>query len=90
VLERREVNYRGPDGKPRDMLVTKVEVTLMNRGSQPVEAFIREGVEPFGDNQWNVTESSSQTEKLAANSLQIKVQVPAGAKTTVTYTIETK
>jgi hypothetical protein len=67
-----------------------VEVTLTNRGSQPAEAYVREGVEPFGDNQWNVTESSAQAEKLAANSLQIKVQVAAGAKTTITYTVETK
>jgi hypothetical protein len=90
ILERREVSYRGPDGKQRDMLVTKVEVTLTNRASQAAEAFIREGVEPFGDNQWTVTESSAPSEKLAANSLQFKVNVPAGGKTTVTYTLETK
>jgi hypothetical protein len=90
ILERREVSYRGPDGRQRDMLVTKVEVTLTNRGSQAAEAFIREGVEPFSDNQWTVTESSAQSEKLAANSIQFKVNVPAGGKTTVTYALETK
>jgi hypothetical protein len=90
ILERREANYRGPDGKPRDMLVTKVEVTLTNQASRPAEAFIREGIESFGDNQWAVTESSAPSEKLAANSLQFKVQVPANGKATVTYTIETK
>jgi hypothetical protein len=72
------------------MLVTKVEVTLTNQASRPAEAFIREGIEPFGDNQWTVPESSAPSERLAANSLQFKVQIPASGKTTVMYTIETR
>jgi hypothetical protein len=90
VLERREVEYRTEDGRNRDRLITRVEVVLTNRGAAPAEAFVRESVEPNGENQWTVTESSAPSERLSANTLQFRVQVPARGSITVTYTVETK
>jgi hypothetical protein len=90
VLERRQVEYRSQDGNAHYKLVTRVEVVLTNRGARDAEAFVREGIEPFAENQWTILESSHPTERLAANSIQMKTQVPAGGKTTVTYTVETK
>ena len=90
VLERRQVEYRSQEGNTRYRLITSVEVTLSNRGTRAAEAFVREGVEQFADNQWTVTTSSAPHERLGANSLQFKVQVPAGGQSVVTYTVETK
>jgi len=90
VLERRQIEYRSQEGNTRYRLTTSVEVVLTNRGSLAAEAFVREGVEQFADNQWTVASSSAPHERLAANSLQFKVQVPAGGQTTITYTVETK
>lgn len=90
VLERREVEYRTEDGRDRDRLITRVEVVLTNRGAAPAEAFVRESVEPNGENQWEIKESSATPERLSANTLQFRVRVPARGSTTVTYTVETK
>ena len=90
VLERRQIEYRSQENNTRYKIVTKIEVVLTNRGALEAEAFVREGVEPFGDNQWTMLESSAPAERLAANTFQMKVRVPAGGKTTVTYTVETK
>jgi hypothetical protein len=90
VLERRQIEYRSPEGNTRYRVVTRVEVVLINRGALDTEAFVREGVEPFGDNQWTIIEPSSPAERLAANTFQMRARVPAGGKTTLTYTVETK
>lgn len=90
VLERRQVEYRSQEGNTRYKLITRIEVVLSNRGARAAEAFVREGVEQFADNQWAVLESSAPHERLAANSLQFRVEVPAGGQTVVTYTVETK
>lgn len=90
ILERRQVEYNNPQDRRREKLMTRVEVVLTNRGPLAVEAYVRDGVEPFAENQWTVVESSATAEKLGANSVQFKVQVPAGGKTAVTYTLETK
>ncbi|MBC7932171.1 MAG: hypothetical protein H7Z38_16555 [Rubrivivax sp.] len=90
VLERRQIEYKNQEGNSRYKLITRIEVVLTNRGARASEAFVREGLEPFAENQWTILESSHTTERLAANSIQMKVQVPAGGKTTVTYTVETK
>lgn len=90
VLERRQVEYRGQDGDTHQKLVTRIEVVLTNRGALEAEAFVREGVEPFGDNQWTVNDPSAPAERLAADAFQMRVRVPTGGKTTVTYTVETK
>ncbi|HEX8652269.1 MAG TPA: hypothetical protein VF708_15615 [Pyrinomonadaceae bacterium] len=89
VLERRVVNYRDQENNSHDKLVTRIEVVLINRGSQPAEAFVREGIERYDDNQWKIIESAPATsETLAANTVQFKVTVPANGKTTLTYTVE--
>lgn len=90
VLERRQVEYRSQEGSTRYKIITKIEVVLTNRGTLEAEALVREGVEPFGDNQWTLIEASAQPERLAANTFQMKVRVPAAGKTTVTYTVETQ
>lgn len=90
VLERRQVEYRSEEGNTRYRLQTRAEVVLTNRGPREAEAFVREGVEQFADNQWKVLESSAPHERLGANSLQFRVKVPAGGQTTVTYTVETR
>ncbi|HEV7587624.1 MAG TPA: hypothetical protein VGO40_05800, partial [Longimicrobium sp.] len=59
-------------------------------GSQPAEAFVREAVEPNGENQWTIVESSVPAQRLSAHTFQMTVQVPARGSTTVTYTLETK
>ena len=90
VLERRQVEYRSPEGNTRYKIVTRVEVVLTNRGAREAEAYVREGVEPHEDNQWTILESSATPERLAANNFQMRVRVPAGGTTAVTYTVETK
>lgn len=90
ILERRQVEYKNQDGNTRDKIVTRIEVVLTNRGALEAEAFVREGVEPHGDNQWTVLESSAPAERLGANTFQMKVRVPARGATTVTYAVETK
>lgn len=88
VLERRVVNYRDKDNNSHDKLVTRVEIVLSNRGTQAAEAFVREGVERYDDNQWKIVESTEQGERLAANTVQFKLNVPAGGKATLIYTVE--
>ncbi|MBA3240898.1 MAG: hypothetical protein H0T60_06695 [Acidobacteria bacterium] len=90
ILERRSSQYKDAADYSRDKLTTKVEIVLTNRGSRAVEALVREGIEPANENRWTILESSSPVERLSANTFQIKVQVPAGGKTTVSYTVETK
>ena len=88
VLERRVVNYKNNNGINQDKLVTRVEVVLINRGSLPAEAFVREGIERYDDNQWKIVESTTPSEPLGANTVQFKVNVPAGGKTTIIYSVE--
>jgi hypothetical protein len=88
VLERRVANYRDQNNNNQDKLVTRVEVVLINRGSLPAEAFVREGIERYDDNKWKIVESTTPSEILGANTVQFKVEVPAGGKTTVVYTVE--
>ena len=89
VLERRDVTYfNKTNNRNQDKLVTKVEVVLSNRGTQPAEAFVREGIERAHENQWKIVESTTQNERLGANTVQFKVSVPAAGKVTVVYTVE--
>jgi hypothetical protein len=89
VLERRAESYRRPDGSSDEKLITRVEIVLTNRGAREAEAFVRERVEPFDDNQWRVLESSATAEQLGANLVQFRLRVPAGGTQTLTYTVET-
>ncbi|MGA9995354.1 MAG: hypothetical protein WBP93_08070 [Pyrinomonadaceae bacterium] len=88
VLERRVVNYRDKNNENQDKLVTRVEIVLSNRGPKAMEAFVREGIERYDDNQWKITESSVESERLGANTVQFKLNVPANGKTTLVYTVE--
>jgi hypothetical protein len=88
VLERHVVNYRDKNDNGHDKLVTKIEVVLTNRGTQAAEAFVREGIERYDDNEWKIVESTNPSERLGANTVQFKVSVPAGGKTTIVYTVE--
>ena len=88
ILDRREVNYKDKNDDTQDKLVTKIEIELRNRGSQPAEAFVREGIERNDNNEWKVVESTTPHERLGANTVQFKVMVPAGGKTTIIYTVE--
>src|SRR2546423_11129083 len=54
VLERRQVEYRAVNGDTRTKLITTVEVVITNRGRLAAEAYIREGIEGFADNQWTI------------------------------------
>jgi len=88
VLERRVVNYRDKNDSGQEKLVTKIEVVLTNRGTQPAEAFVREGIERYETNQWKIVESTNPSEPLGANTIQFKASVSAGGKTTIVYTVE--
>jgi hypothetical protein len=90
VLERRQVEYKNEQGNTRYKIVTRVEIVLTNRGALEAEAFVREGVEPYNDTQWTIIEPSVPAERLSAGTFQMRVRVPAGGKTTVTYTVETR
>lgn len=88
VLERRVINYRDGENNSRDKLFTRIEVVISNRGALAAEAFVREGIERYDDNRWKVVESSVPAEPLGANTVQFKLSVPAGGKTTLIYTVE--
>jgi hypothetical protein len=90
IVERRQVEYRDERGNTRTKLITSIEIVITNRGPLAAEAYVREGIEPFADNQWTILTSSTQGERLGAGALQFKLQVPANGKTTLTYTVETK
>ena len=88
IVERKELRYEDKDGNSRERVVTKVEVTLTNRGALPATAWVREGIERHGENRWTLLERSHTDERIGANSTQFKVDVPAKGTTTVTYTVE--
>ncbi len=90
VVDRSEVDMGSIIRGRSTKLVTTVEVVLTNRGKVAAEAYVREGIENFGDNKWEVIKTSNPSEKLGANTIQFKVMVPAGGKTTVSYTVESK
>lgn len=88
VLERRVVNYRDKQDNSHDKLVTRIEVVLSNRGALAADAFVRETIERYDDNLWKIVETSTPNETLGANTVQFKVSVPAGGKTTIVYIVE--
>lgn len=90
IVERREVEIGVQNNVMRKKLVTTVEVEITNRGPVAAEAYIRDGVESYGDNKWTVLDSSHESIRLGANMLQFRVQVPPGGKTKVAYTVETR
>ena len=90
VLERREEEYRTEQGRTRELLTTRVEVVITNRGPRAAEVFVREGIEAAGDNEWRVLQSSAEVERMSANTFQVRLQVPANGEAAFTYTVETR
>lgn len=90
IVERKTFADVIEGGGRRERLVTKIEVVLTNRGTLAAEATIRDGIEPYDENRWTILTSSHPSETLGANLIQFKVPVPAGGKTVVSYTVETK
>ncbi len=89
ILERETSPYRTTQ-TTRDQLTTKIEVTITNKGPIAADAWVRDAIEPFGTNKWTISENSAQYETLGSNTIQFKVKVPAGGKTTLTYTVVTQ
>lgn len=81
IVERREI-----DGNP-DKLTTRIEIVLTNRGPRPAVAWVREGIERYRNNDWSIAESTVPAERIGANNVQLKVELPAGGSSTLTYTV---
>ena len=93
IIERRLDYFKNERGYDDQKLTTRIEIVLTNRSSLATEVYIRENIEVYDQNQWQILESSfpkEQWEKLGTNAIQTKTIVPANGKTTVTYTVETK
>ena len=86
VIDRLQV----ADTENRYKLVTRVEVTIENRGSDAATAFVREGVENFGKGDWMVTQSSHASHRLGERSMEFKLAVPAKDRVRLQYTVETR
>ncbi|MGD0200652.1 MAG: hypothetical protein ABSD27_07885 [Bryobacteraceae bacterium] len=88
IVDRREA----PDPTPRDprheKLVTRVEVVITNRGATALTAFVREGVEAWGNGEWSVTQSSHPHQRLGERMLEFKLPVPAKGDVKLEYTVE--
>lgn len=81
IAERREI-----DGNP-DKLITRIEIVLTNRSPRAATAWVREGIERYRNNDWSITESTVPAERIGANNVQFKVEVPAGGNSTLIYTV---
>jgi hypothetical protein len=90
VVESRRIEYREADGDSAYKRNTTIEVEITNRGRVEAEAFIRDGVEPFGQGNWTILTSSGTPERLSARTVQFAVKVPPGGTTKLNYTIEIK
>lgn len=84
IIERRQA----PDVENRFKLVTRVEVTITNHGSEPSAAVVREGVENFGKGDWMITESSHPWQKLGERGVEFKLPVPANSSAKLQYVVE--
>jgi hypothetical protein len=85
VVERAQTQ----DSDHRYKLVTRVEVVIENRGPETEIAFVREGVEHFGQGDWTVTQSSHSAKRLGERSVEFNLTVPPKGRATLTYTVET-
>jgi len=88
VVDRREVPE--PYATNGRKLVTSVEVVISNRGPVALTAFVREGVEAWGNSEWTVTKSSQPHQKLGDREMEFKLSVPPAGSVKVEYTVETK
>ncbi|NOT61155.1 MAG: hypothetical protein HOP19_13130 [Acidobacteria bacterium] len=91
VISRKSVQCRSEENcYGGSKLITTVEIVLANRSAVEADAFVREGVEVGDGSEWKITQSTVAGERLGEHSLQFKLTVPAGGRTTLTYTVETK
>jgi hypothetical protein len=90
IVETRRVEYRETDGDTAYKKVTSVEVELTNRSKAGADAFVRDGIEGFGQGNWSILSSSAPHERLGASTVQFALKVPAGGKAKLTYTVEIK
>jgi hypothetical protein len=88
VVERHEEPDPLPGNPRRTKLVTRVEVVISNRGDLPSTAFVREGVEEWGNRNWTVTQGSHPHQRLGDRMLEVRLPVPAKGSVTLEYTIE--
>jgi hypothetical protein len=88
VVDRREVPE--PYATNGRKLVTSVEVVINNRGAAVSTAFVREGVENWGNSEWTVTKSSHPQQKLGDHEMEFKLSVPPAGSVKVEYTVETR
>ena len=61
---------------------------IANRGAVPSTAFVREGVEEWGDRSWTVTQTSHPQKKLSDRMIEFQLAVPAKDKVQLEYTVE--
>ncbi len=61
---------------------------ISNRGDIPSTAFVREGVEEWGNRNWTAAQSCHAHQKLGDRMLEFKLPVPAKRSVTLEYTIE--
>ncbi|HUJ73480.1 MAG TPA: hypothetical protein VL359_01425, partial [bacterium] len=93
VVERNEAPDTSPSPSvrtPPRKLVTRVEVVITNRGTAPATAFVREGVEAWGNGAWTVTQNSHPFQKLGDHMIEFKVSVPEHGNVKVEYTVEVR
>jgi hypothetical protein len=86
IADRREVT--DSTARSHNKLVTRIEVTISNRGSDPATAFVREGTETWGGGEWTVTESTHPHQKLGDHMMEFKIAVPAKSSVKLEYTVE--
>jgi hypothetical protein len=88
VVERHEELDPQSGTQRRNKLVTRVEVVISNRGDIPSTAFVREGVEEWGNRNWTVTQSSHPNQKQGDRMMEFRLPVPPKGSVTLEYTIE--
>ena len=88
VLERHEEPDPVTRNPHHNKLVTRVEVVITNRGATPSIAFVREGVEAWGNGDWTVTQSTHPQQKLGDRMMEFKLPAPAKGSAKLEYTVE--
>ncbi len=88
IVERREDPDPTARYPHRRKLTTRVEVEISNRGADPAVAFVREGIEEWGNHDWTITQSSHPQQKLGDRMMEFKLDVPAKGSVKVEYTVE--
>jgi len=88
IVERHEEPDPLPRNPHHNKLVTRVAIAISNREANPSTAFVREGVEEWGERDWTVTQSSHPHHRLGDRMIEFKIPVPAKGDVKLEYTIE--